>query len=83
MRDYSQAKHIDLTQNVGMYEEGTVIASIFGNSFGDQEIHYRIFLTKDGISGFETVQVDLNHEGNHVRHNDMVLVAEKIQKKYF
>ena len=74
MPDFSQAKHIELSNN------GELLASVFGNSFGDQIIYYRHMVENDKWQGYETLGVSVNHEGNHIKINEMLLEALKLKK---
>ena len=84
MPDFSNAKHVDLTHDVGSYENGSLLASTFGNSFGDKIVYYRIYSSrKEGgctLSGFDTIGVVVYHEGEHPSIAQMIEDAKRLVK---
>ena len=81
MPNYSHAKHIDLTHACGNYENGSLLASCFSNSFGDKIIYFREYRMIENYgatcSGFETIGVSVYHEGNHPNFEEMLREAKK------
>lgn len=67
MKDYSTMRHIDLkVKKKTGYSMGDVVASIEGNSHGDQIIHFRVYSQiDDRFEGLKTVQTVTNFEGEH------------------
>lgn len=80
MPDFSQAKHIDLTDDVGSYRDGSLLASSFTNSFGDKIVYYRKLKVDNGSTHFVTVGVILYHEGNHPSFKEMLSEATRLAR---
>lgn len=84
MPDFSNFKHIDLTDNCGTYKDGSLIASSITNNFGDKTIYYRMFTNRkekgQTLSGFETIDVITYHEGNHPSFKEMLETAKRLVK---
>jgi hypothetical protein len=80
--DFSQSKHIDLTHNVGEYENESLIASCFSDSFGDKIIYYRMYMDNKYVSCFETIGIERYHEGNHPNMSEMIETAQRLKKTF-
>lgn len=78
--DYSKDfKHITIKErNKTKTSKGDIIASIQGNNFGDQIIHFRMFdnlgvCDMGIIQGYRQCYIITNYEGEHWQLSDMKL----------